>query len=713
MAHHHKFRFTAAASAALLLAGTAGAQQVITITGNSRANVAGVAGFGDVPLAKAPLSGTVITTQQMQDAGIASLGDITRLDAGITDAYNAPGYWGQVAVRGFTLDNRFNFRRDGLPINAETVLPTANKSALELLKGASGIQAGTSAPGGLLNLVVKRPTARDLSAAGIEWVEPGTVSVDADVSRRAGEHGDIGWRLNAQATRLDPMTHDSRGHAGLLAGAAEWRLGGGALLEVEAERNRQRQPSTPGFSLLGTTLPAPGSIDPRLNLNNQAWSLPVVFDGTTASLRYTQPLGENLQVVAHLMRQRLRTQDRIAFPYGCDKEGRYDRYCSDGSFDFWDFRSENERRTSTDADVSLQGRQVLGGVEHRWTLGLLATRFESRFQRQAFNPVGMGTVDGRSVVAADPSLTDENTNRDERSTEWRLQDVMVLAPQWQLWAGARHSRIEREAVRTDGSRPTAYDQSFTTPWLALAWQFQSQWLAYASWGQGVESEVAPNRSRYRNAGEALPSLKSRQTELGLKHQDERLSWSVAAFDIRRPVWSDIRASTGLPNGCSDADPCTRQADGSARHRGLEGEAEWRAGAFSLRGSALWLKARREGAADASTHGLQPTNVPGRTLKLQAAYNVAWAPGLALLAFASHEGARMVLPDNTIATDGWTRVDLGARYAMTVDGRRWVWRAGMDNVADQRAWKESPYQFDHAYLYPLAPRTWRIALNVTL
>ena len=89
------------------------------------------------------------------------------------------------------------------------------------------------------------------------------------------------------------------------------------------------------------------------------------------------------------------------------------------------------------------------------------------------------------------------------------------------------------------------------------------------------------------------------------------------------------------------------------------------------------------------------------------------PGLALLGFASHEGERMVLPDNSIATDGWTRLDIGLRYAHAVQGTKWVWRAGIDNMADERAWKESPYQFGHAYLYPLAPRTWRLALNVTL
>jgi iron complex outermembrane receptor protein len=200
------FKTTAlAAATAALCAGPVLAQPIptITITGNAAANSAGVAGFGDVPLARSPFSATVITAMQLQDAGIASLADITRLDAGITDAYNAPGYWGQVAVRGFTLDNRYNFRRDGLPVNAETVLPTANKSALELLKGTSGIQAGTSAPGGLLNLVVKRPTAAALTRGGIEWVQPGTLALEADVSRREGA---LAWRLNAQGTRLDPAT---------------------------------------------------------------------------------------------------------------------------------------------------------------------------------------------------------------------------------------------------------------------------------------------------------------------------------------------------------------------------------------------------------------------------------------------------------------------------------------------------------------------------
>ena len=146
---------------------------------------------------------------------------------------------------------------------------------------------------------------------------------------------------------------------------------------------------------------------------------------------------------------------------------------------------------------------------------------------------------------------------------------------------------------------------------------------------------------------------------------------------------------------------------------MEAEAEWQLSAWSLRGSALALKAEREGGADPTRNGKKPTNVPASSLKLQAAYNVAAVPGLAWLAFVAHEGSRAVLPDNSVFTQGWTRLDLGLRFAHPAAGARWVWRAAVDNAADTRAWKESPYQFGHAYLYPLAGRTWRLALNVTM
>jgi iron complex outermembrane recepter protein len=688
--------------------------QRITITGSATPQAPSVSGFGDTPLQRVPFSATVIDQRALQDAGISSLADITRLDAGITDAYNAPGYINQLAVRGYTLDNRFNFRRDGLPINAETVIGQANKQSLEVLKGTSGLQSGTSAPGGLLNLVVKRPRDR-VRDASVGWTQNGTLEAALDVGER---NNGIGWRANLDGARLDPQTRSSRGQRWLAAGAIDARLGN-TLIEAEVETSRQSQPSAPGLSLLSARLPDARDIDPRTNLNNQSWSLPVVFAGRTGSLRVTHTLVDNaeqqIDLVAHGMRQQLKNDDRIAFPFGCSSELVFDRYCSDGSFDYYDFRSDNERRTSDALDLAVKGRAQLGGMTHTFNAGVLFTRYVARYGRQTFNFVGTGTIDGRSVVPPDPMLTDENTNRNERGTELHLQDMLPLGARWSLWAGARHTRLDRESVRTDGSNATRYAQSFTTPWLALSHAFTAQTQAYASIGEGIESDVVPNRLLYVNAGQALPALKSRQVELGVKHASQAVDWRLAAFDIRRPTSNDFHADDGAPalGDCSDTDPCLRRTDGIARHRGVEAEAEWRAGDLSLRGSAMLLRARRSGSSDASINGLQPTNVPARSAKLQAAYNVAAVPGLALIGFVTHEGQRMVLPDNSVATPGWTRIDLGGRFKQRLGTQTLVWRLGIDNATDRRAWQEAPYQFGHAYLYPLAPRTAHASLSLRL
>jgi len=703
MAKHHLLF-----SSLALLSTLACAQQAqqVTVTGRIMGSPLQVGGFGDIPLSRSPFAASLLTEQQLLDAGAHNLSDLTRLDAAISDAYNAEGYWQSLTVRGFVIDNRYNYRRDGLPINAEAVLPMANKSGLELLKGTSGIQAGTSAPGGIVNLIVKRPT-RNVRSASLEWRERGSVAGAVDISQRFGSDEAFGVRVNAQARHIDPQVHHAKGDAHVLAVAGDWRIGSGTLLEVEAEHNRQSQPSVPGFSLLGSRLPAAKEINPRINLNNQPWTQPVVFEGHTGSLRLTQALGEHWRASAHAMAQRLVNHDRVAFPFGCSSEDNYSAYCSDGSFDLYDFRSDNERRRSHALDLQLAGTAHTGPVKHSLSTGVLFTRFQSRFQLQAYNWAGVGNIRGTAMVPAAPDLLDQNTHRDERSTELYLRDAMQFNPQWSVWAGLRHTRLQRESVRTNGSRPTDYEQSITAPWLALAWQARPSTLVYASWGQGIESEVVPNRSRYENAGRALPALKSRQIELGIKHAGDGFAASAALFDIDQPVAADF-------GSCDVTASCVRRIDGSARHRGVEALVSWRMGSgWMLHTSGMWLDAQRRGSAVTAHNGLRPANVAERTLRAQLQHDVAALPGLSLLGSVVHEGDRMVLPDNSLRTPAWTRVDLLARYQHMLAGRSLTWRAGVDNAFDQRAWKETPYQYGHAYLFPMAPRTWRIGVHAEL
>lgn len=709
------FRRAALALLAAPLCQPSIAQESVTVTGQ-RLGSASVAGFGDMPLARAPLQVSVFGSGLLADTGIVQFGGLTRLDASVGEAYNADGYWSSLSVRGYALDNRYNLRRDGLPINGETAIALGNKDRFELIKGTSGIQAGTSSPAGLLNLVVKRP-GDDRRQVLLEARQPGSLLAAVDIGQRLDDVGEFAVRVNASFERLDPPARNTKGERSLLAVAADWRLSPLTLLQAEVESSRQRQPSVAGYSLLGNAVPAARDIDPRRNLNDQPWRQPVVFDGDTASLRWQQQLAPDWQLTLHGMRQRLRTDDRTAFPYGVydpvtfDCGALCDRFAPDGTFTYWEFVSNNERRTTDALQLMVAGRFAMGETAHSVQAGVLESRHRGRFEDQVFDIAGTGRIDGSLVTPPSAGFTDANTDRDERSTEWFVRDAITLGADAQLWLGLRQVRLQRSAQRTsadsDGSlRATDFEREATTPWLALAHPLTAKTLVYASWGRGLETDVAPNRSRYANAGASF-ALDSRQVEVGLKHGTETVEASLTLFDIVREQTADFGA-------CGAAGTCERRLDGSARHRGVEATWIAQAGVWSWHLSTMLLDAERRGSEQPGVNGTRPVNVPQATLRAGAEVRPAALSGAALSARLTAEGDRVVLPyDQSVRIPGWWSLDLGARWRMEWQGAALLWRAGLDNATDRRAWKEAPYQFGHAYLYPLAPRTWRLSLQTSL
>ena len=99
--------------------------------------------------------------------------------------------------------------------------------------------------------------------------------------------------------------------------------------------------------------------------------------------------------------------------------------------------------------------------------------------------------------------------------------------------------------------------------------------------------------------------------------------------------------------------------------------------------------------------------------MQAGYSFAQVPGLSLGATLSAVDDRTVLPDDDEThIPGYAVVGLNAQWVQRIDASTtFTWRAGIDNLFDKRAWKESPYQFAHVYLFPLPGRTARVSLQI--
>jgi iron complex outermembrane receptor protein len=705
--NHSRFRPSRIASAvALLTLGAAQAQSLteITITDTAPSQVSG---FGDVPLSQAPFSAISIDQQSLQDVGVQRVSDALRLDASVADSYNSPAYWDSLSVRGYTLDNRYNYRREGLPISAETMISMDNKERIELFKGTSGIQAGTSAPGGLVNYVVKRPpsakdqTIRSVSAS----YGPGQSSSSGlDLGGRFGQDQTLGYRFNVAYEDLNPSIQNSQGHRKLFALAMDWRITPDSKLEWEIERSERQQFGVNGYSLLGDTLPTP--VDGKRNLTRQAWSVPGVFEGTTGTIRFKQNLASGWLWTTQYGGQRLKTDDRLSFGFGFEcrfpNYTNCDRFQPDGTFDVYDYRSDNERRLSDALQTSFAGVMELAGLQHHLNFSVTRQRQLDRFDStQLYSYAGLSNLNGQPVPEQSLNQTYPNTNRSEYSIEWALTDRIQLNSLTTAWFGLRNTRTTRSTISLDQTNPNParHSTNFTTPWLALSHEYPTGHTLFASYGEGVELFAAPNNANYTNAGQLLGVSRSKQLEMGAKGVRGAWRWNASVFQIKRPLAYDLNFE--------------RVVDGIEMHRGLEVGLNWAQGPWMLGTQLQWMETKISGATqDLNKNGQKAPNVPDLTLRAMAQYRFAGIPGLRSSLRLNHEGSRRVTEDGSLNLPSWSTLDFATHYDTRIQGTRTQWTVAIDNLADRHYWRESPKQFGHYYLYPGAPRTVRVGVKAS-
>lgn len=114
----------------------------------------------DAPVRDIPLSVTSYNTSFVKALDARNAGDlytymngVNRTGHGVTDA----------AVRGFTMNvEGFNVALNGMPgnITRNNASSTENVERIELLKGPASVLYGKASPGGLINIITKRPQAQ-------------------------------------------------------------------------------------------------------------------------------------------------------------------------------------------------------------------------------------------------------------------------------------------------------------------------------------------------------------------------------------------------------------------------------------------------------------------------------------------------------------------------------------------------------------------------
>ena len=667
--------------------------------------------FGPGDWKGTPASVNILDRSLLDSRQVRSLSELASNDASLGDSYAPVGYYQNIAIRGFALDPGTGYRFNGLAITGEQRLALENVQQVEILKGEAGLAAGVMAPGGIINYVGKRP-------ANVRSI---TLATDAEGSRYAAL--DVGhWlspqfgvRFNAAWDDSDSYIDHADGRRNFYSLATDWLIGERGKLEVDANYQTSAQRSASGYQLLGGVA-LPGNVDRGHMLGYQAWQQPVGIDSSNVTALHTYDFSPAWQSRVSASQSRSVIDDNVAFAYGCyyaaqcadgGVPGNY--LAPDGDYDIYDYRSPDDTRRNRELRAELRGSFATGTIGHQLTIGVDAFDRTVDKRRNVNAYVGTGNIHDAQVPQFEPSplMPGPSVRRlDSRQTAVFVLDRMSFGDDWQWLAGGRFVRVDERSFSKRGVPERADRLSRFLPQTALIWNATSEVSAYASYVTGLSlGQEAPFWTA--NDGAFLPSVRSRQVELGLKFaSSESLTLGAALFRTSQPF------QYAKPDGSGAG--YTFVEEGQQVHTGLELTARGRlTDQLQVTASASVLQALAHSTGTPAFEDHQLINVPRTRASLHVDYQLPFVAGLGVTGGWRHASSNMATADGGVRAPGYHVVDAGLRFQHQLHERPVSWNLSVDNVFNRFYWRDTGSSSGDYYLFPGAPRQVRLSVNFAL
>ncbi|MEM9694486.1 MAG: TonB-dependent receptor plug domain-containing protein, partial [Myxococcota bacterium] len=151
----------------------------------------------DTPILDVPQSIQVVPQQVLQDQQIIRVDDALRNVSGVVGTLEPFAGSSTLTLRGFSTDTFTGgpILRDGFRIRDNlSTQEIANVERIEVIKGPSSVLYGQNDPGGIINLVTKRPLPEPFYELELQGGSFGLVRPSIDVSGPLTD--DLAYRLN-------------------------------------------------------------------------------------------------------------------------------------------------------------------------------------------------------------------------------------------------------------------------------------------------------------------------------------------------------------------------------------------------------------------------------------------------------------------------------------------------------------------------------------
>lgn len=485
----------------------------------------------DTPLRDIPQSIQVVPQQILRDQQITGLDDALRNVPGVTQSFNsAPSSF--FSIRGFEAAAT-NLLRDGLvdPLAGQLTELTSIER-VEVLKGPASVLFGLGNPGGVINLVSKRPLSDPFYAIDATVGSYSFYRGALDLSGPLNDSKTVLYRLNTAYRNRGSFIDFYSGEQFNISPVVSVAIGDKTNLTLEGEYVDSRDGYISGVPVIGTVLPNPnGEVSRNRSFGEPSDEIRQTI--TRLGYQLEHKFSDNWSL-RNAFRFTFRDYiDKQTIPLSLDEDNRtFNRF-------YREYELENQNYTLT---TNLVGKFSTGSIQHQLLFGIDWNRLENfsprYIERQAepidiFNPV-YGQPLGE--ITFDEFSDNSQTN----SLGIYLQDQIALTDNLKLLLGGRFDTYDQKYEDfTNNTESTGSDSAFS-PRVGIVYQPIPAISLYASY---TRSFTPPSGTFFFGVDSTLQPERGTQYEIGMKADlNSRLSATLAFFDLTR-----TNVSTADPN----------------------------------------------------------------------------------------------------------------------------------------------------------------------
>ncbi|EES4678117.1 ferrichrome porin FhuA [Escherichia coli] len=627
----------------------------------------------DTPIQKVPQSISVVTAKEMALHQPKSVKEALSYTPGVAvGTRGASNTYDYLIIRGFAADGQSqNNYLNGLKMQGnfynDAVIDPYMLERAEIMRGPVSVLYGKSSPGGLLNMVSKRPTTEPLKEVQFKAGTDSLFQTGFDFSDALDDDGVYSYRLTGLARSANAQQKGAEEQRYAIAPAFTWRPDDKTNFTFLSYF--QNEPETGYYGWLpkeGTVEPLPNGKRLPTDFNEGAKNNTYSRNEKMIGYSFDHEFNDTFTVRQNLRFAQNKVSQKSVYGYGMCSDPLYSSNpssspCANVPQSQWghtltrQYVIDNEKLENFSVDTQLQSKFATGSVDHTLLTGVDFMRMRNDIDSW-FGYAG--SVAPSDIYNLDRSDFDFGAHPNpsgpyrvllkQKQTGLYVQDQA----QWDkvlVTLGGRYDWADQSSFNRDyGNKSDRDDKQFT--WRGgVNYLFDNGVTPYFSYSESFEPASQTDAN-----GDLFAPSKGKQYEVGVKYVPEDRPIVVTGALYQLTKTNNLMAD---PNGSLFS-----VEGGEIRARGVELEAKAALSAsVNVVGSYTYTDA--EYTTDTNYKGNTPAQVPKHMASLWADYTFFDGPlsGLTLGTGGRYTGSSYGDPANSFKVGSYTVVDALVRY----------------------------------------------------